>query len=1341
MTRHRVAAASLAVALVAGILSGAPRALAQDALAASVDAPPPGEWLAGDLHVHTTYSHDSYGGPGDSNTDPFEDPPGSFSDLITAGHSPTSEFAVTASRGLDYVAITDHNDVRSQSDPGWDLAKSLGVIPVPGYENSLNGHAQMLGATKVYNNGDKSAATISALADQLRADGGVFQINHPTDSKTGRYPDNFGWKYGFDVVPDQIEIWNITRAWQKPMPSSNSHDDATRYWEEWLDRGYHIGATGGSDTHWLTTTAAQGVGQPTTWVYATENSPQGVLEGLRQGRTFISHQPPAYGGPQIFLEADSNRDGGYESMVGDTVPTGVPLRARVIGAPGSMLRVVTDGGVEAFPPVPVTSSSYTYNFTLPTGTWVRAEAFEPDAREQRRDLCDKPLGDQTTYCRNQIGILTMTSALYLSEDVDPSPTPTSTEDPDGTTYRSGETYATVSADQLVAGNGLVERTWTLDGFGTTGISDLRDGGKQWGGSSADFTLDLGAQQLSSEAFSATDTTVDEIPGGSGLRIRVDLTSVGIDATRVIEIYDGVAGFMTRTILRPTAPLPLFGYTLDSATVGGSVTPTIHAFRSGADWRDPSKGPWDGPQLTVGDPHAGTWRDSRSAEQGQPIQGPAQWISTADGGRQAFLVMERNDQPSSRAAYDGSVASLVVDYSRDILSLGPLEEKAHAENPTDSRGRHRVLRPGTSLALEPAFLGFGSHDGDAEWQFHKYLVEHRLVPYAHDVTFNSNGTEGRGFSTGAKDDMVYSVIQKTAPKAKALGIDTFILDDGWQANSGDWFPDCQDKETGEEHRDYRLKYPPRFPDCDFTAVREAIAPMKLGLWMSPMHFNPLGSQTYKAHPEWVCTPVGHGVAAANAADPNGGSNEAGIGTWGPDAIPHIESRLRKAITQWGVTYFKFDFLVWLDCAGQGDMYDYRESFMAMMDRLRADHPAVTFQIDETNDYRLFPFESVTRGPSWFQNGSPEVPHLLHNMWNLSPYVPAFSLGQHFLGNRSDPSSIDTRMAAALLSHPTFFSDLKDLSDATIAAARPWIDYYKANNALFSNVVYPLLDDPIAKGWTALQSWDPEAAQGALLAFRQESDSTTATVQLKNVPAGMTFDLFRAPTNEKIATVTSEQLSTGYAITLPDKRSAFVVAIKPAASDPEPINTRLEFTASSAQSGQYSDEAHFETRLTTDTGAPVSGADVIFELAGEDPRTFTATTDDAGVASHTITLDSRPGPYQLSVHYAGVAGELEPSSNTRGFVVAKEDTDLALAVAGKGSKRTLTADLTDRDSRVGVGGRAVGFSVDGTSICVVTTDSGGRAACSVPPRYAGGHHNYLATFEGDGYYLGSSGSVSQ
>src|SRR3954469_2383135 len=111
-----------------------------------------GEGMAGDLHVHTTYSHDSYGGPSDDNTGP--------EGAYTFGQTVTEDFAIAASRGLDYLAITDHNDIRSQSDPGFGFG---GVLPIHAYENSLQGHAQMLGATRLYDNGDASVAAVTSL--------------------------------------------------------------------------------------------------------------------------------------------------------------------------------------------------------------------------------------------------------------------------------------------------------------------------------------------------------------------------------------------------------------------------------------------------------------------------------------------------------------------------------------------------------------------------------------------------------------------------------------------------------------------------------------------------------------------------------------------------------------------------------------------------------------------------------------------------------------------------------------------------------------------------------------------------------------------------------------------------------------------------------------------------------------------------------------------------------------------------------------------------------------------------------------------------------------------------
>jgi hypothetical protein len=369
-----------------------------------------GEWLAGDLHVHTCYSHDGYCGPDDTNTGPEE--------FWTASGTVEERFTEASAKGLDYLAITDHEDVRSQSDPGFG---SHGVVGVPGYENSLDGHAQMLGATHVFPKpagGDPAA--VNALADALRAEGGSFQINHPADRLEAPFfggcdtTDRLGWGYGFDVRPDTIEVWNIGHQLQAPAPAGNSNDDAERYWECWLDRGARIGATGGSDSHWLSTAAAQGPGNPTTWVFAKERSAAGVLRALREGRTSVSFQPPTLGSARLSLEADGDGDGVFESVIGDTVRPGTALRVRAFGLLGQGL-VRIRANSETLLDGAVLTPGGEVRLTAPAKPgWVRASLLLPDGKAERGMGCDGLVSGFTTYCRNHLIEVALTSPIYLA---------------------------------------------------------------------------------------------------------------------------------------------------------------------------------------------------------------------------------------------------------------------------------------------------------------------------------------------------------------------------------------------------------------------------------------------------------------------------------------------------------------------------------------------------------------------------------------------------------------------------------------------------------------------------------------------------------------------------------------------------------------------------------------------------------------------------------------------------------------------------------------------------------------------------------------------------------------
>jgi len=430
---------------------------------ASVTPASAAEWLAGDLHVHTTYSHDSYGGPGDDNT--------GLDDANTVGLSVGGQFALAGSRGLSYLAITDHNDIRSQQDPGFGFG---GVSAVPGYENSLKTHAQMLGARRIYPNGDKGLAATLGVAEALRRDGGVFQVNHPSSPN---------WVYGYDVPAETSEVWNLPWYYQPPFPAAADNDRALRFWQGWLDRGAKVGVAGGSDSHWAYTSPVQGVGQPTTWVYARDRSVAGILAGLREGRTFLSHQPPAYAGPQVFLEGDGDGDGRFEAMVGDTVPPGSRLRARVVGAPGAMLRLAINGGREAFAPVQVSGSEFEHRFIAPAAaTWIHAQLYGEDVPVGRQAGCAAiPSDDLTgsfTYCTNRVAMLGLTSAIFLRPPAASAERPATVAAPSRARLRLPRSCVRSMLRATVSGRGIERVTARLDGRTLRGVRRHR-AGRMW----------------------------------------------------------------------------------------------------------------------------------------------------------------------------------------------------------------------------------------------------------------------------------------------------------------------------------------------------------------------------------------------------------------------------------------------------------------------------------------------------------------------------------------------------------------------------------------------------------------------------------------------------------------------------------------------------------------------------------------------------------------------------------------------------------------------------------------------------------------------------------------------
>ena len=177
------------------------------------------------------------------------------------------------------------------------------------------------------------------------------------------------------------------------------------------------------------------------------------------------------------------------------------------------------------------------------------------------------------------------------------------------TFTDADVYANVSADEVVLGNALVERRWTLDAFSTQAIVDKRDGRSF--GAHPDFSILLDGASITSDRFSTAAVDVAALDRG-GLGVTFTLTLAGlVTVERVVEAYPGVAGFSSRMTVSSPLPLVFSGYTLDEVAAGPEYAATVHAFRAGADWREEGWKPF-----AIGDPHLGDWRVEATAATGR-----------------------------------------------------------------------------------------------------------------------------------------------------------------------------------------------------------------------------------------------------------------------------------------------------------------------------------------------------------------------------------------------------------------------------------------------------------------------------------------------------------------------------------------------------------------------------------------------------------------------------------------------------------------------------------------------------------------------------------------------------
>ena len=355
--------------LAAGVGAASAVGLPRTALAGPGGQRPVGEWLAGDFHCHSTYSHDVWAGPGDDNTGNEE--------FYTHGHTPAEQILIAETRRLDFLAITDHNRVESLHDPGY---RSDSLTLLPGYEHSHPGSDHcgvFLPSLDLLPGVIPADAGLAAWLVEVHARGGVAVVNHPFyGNREAGAAIAWDASAADSVRFDAVEVWNslwLTRHDTVPLYEPDNFA-AVQWWESTFAPARRATAVGGSDNHWKILDGTAGVGQPTTWVYAADRSPAGIIAGVQAGRTTISWQPPALGGPRLVMDVVEDWSG-RAAMIGGSVHGDGQLLAVVTAenAVGQVLRLVSGGEVVHESRILTPGQRVEVPVVMPEGGWLRAE--------------------------------------------------------------------------------------------------------------------------------------------------------------------------------------------------------------------------------------------------------------------------------------------------------------------------------------------------------------------------------------------------------------------------------------------------------------------------------------------------------------------------------------------------------------------------------------------------------------------------------------------------------------------------------------------------------------------------------------------------------------------------------------------------------------------------------------------------------------------------------------------------------------------------------------------------------------------------------------------------------
>jgi alpha-galactosidase len=277
----------------------------------------------------------------------------------------------------------------------------------------------------------------------------------------------------------------------------------------------------------------------------------------------------------------------------------------------------------------------------------------------------------------------------------------------------------------------------------------------------------------------------------------------------------------------------------------------------------------------------------------------------------------------------------------------------------------------------------------------------------------------------------------ADQAAAIGIERFVLDDGWfgarrsdRAGLGDWVVSADVWPEGLH------------PLVDHVHARG----MQFGLWFEPEMVN-LDSDLARAHPEWIM--------AARDELPVESRFQHVLNLANPDAYAHVRDQMLAILAEYRIDYIKWDHNRDLTEAGDRAaggrpvVHAQTLAFYRLLRELRDAHPQLEIESCSSGGGRVDLGVLELTDRIWVSDNSD--PHDRQSMmrWSVQLAPPEY-LGAHIASDRSHTTGrrldLSFRAGTAIFGHFGIEWDLGEATDAELALLARWIEFHKEHRAL-------------------------------------------------------------------------------------------------------------------------------------------------------------------------------------------------------------------------------------------------------------------------------------------------------